>query len=287
MLNNVQLNLLNAGKARLDKRWDFDNVISPFYRLYLVTEGSGLVHHSGTDYLLKPGYLYLIPSFTYSRYICPDFQIQYYLGVMEEFGEAGSIFDHYHFTFEVKAHEIDIHHFNRIISINPNRELINDDPKAYDNFPTLETFKKKNLQLTPSAFLETQSLLGLLLSRFILKAKITSPKSISENKIHESIKFIRQHLHQDLTVKMVADTVNMSVDYYSSLFKKTFGLRPLKYIQTRKVERAQLLLASTNDSLEEIAAKIGLDYVSYFSRLFKEQTGKTPGEYRKDLWRKQ
>lgn len=285
-LDTIQFHLLNAAKVHLDTRWDYDNVISPFYRLYLVTEGSGKVYHSSKEYILKPGFLYLIPSFTYGRYICQDFQTQYYLGVMEEIGEAGSVFDHYHFHHEVRASAIDEDLFQRIIELNPNRHLINDDPKSYDNYTTLSTFKSKNHSLSPSCSLETNGLIRILFSRFIRQAKISEGNTISESKILESTKFIRQNLHMDLTVQMVADAVNLSADYYSSLFQKTFGIRPLKYIQSRKIERAQVLLASTKDPLAVIAEKIGLEYVSYFSRLFKAHTGKTPGEYRKDLWGK-
>ncbi|GGF36552.1 AraC family transcriptional regulator [Echinicola rosea] len=282
-LNSLQLQLLHAGKARLDNRWNFDNVISPFYRLYLIKDGSGIVNHSNEVFNLKPGHLYLIPSFTFGRYFCEYFQVQYYLGVVEDIGDAGSVFDHFNFSYEVPAVPADELIFKRIIEINPGRNLINDDPKVYDRYPELESFKVKNQEMPPSKSLETHGLLQLLLSRFIRHTKISEQPSISEGKIQESAKFIRKNLHRDLTVQEVADAVNLSTDYFSSIFQKTFGIRPLKYIQSRKIERAQVLLATTNDPLPIIAEKTGFEYVSYMSRLFKQQTGKSPGQYRKDL----
>jgi YesN/AraC family two-component response regulator len=57
-------------------------------------------------------------------------------------------------------------------------------------------------------------------------------------------------------------------------------MRPNKYIQSKRIERAKLLLLSTNNSLKQIAEKVGLDNSSYFTRIFKNHTGKTPSVFR-------
>ncbi|MGD1946437.1 MAG: helix-turn-helix domain-containing protein [Croceivirga sp.] len=61
-----------------------------------------------------------------------------------------------------------------------------------------------------------------------------------------------------------------------------YGVRPNRFIQMKRIERAQLLLLTTNDTLEVIAEKVGLNNFSYFSRIFKKITGITPGKYRKN-----
>lgn len=283
ILDAVQLQLLHAGKIDLDQKWNFENVLSPFYRMYLITEGEAYVYHSGKQYTLLPGYMYLIPSFTYSRYLCKTNHTQYYLGVLEEFGEIGSVFDHYNFKYQVKALKMDEELFQRLLSINPKRDLVNYAPKHYDNIPTLNFFKSKNKELSASSYLETKSLLGILLSRFIETAKTPSKETNNKIKLHESIKYIKQHLHEELTVQKIASKVNLSADYFSKEFHRAFGIKPLKYIQTKKIERAQILLTSTNESLSSIAEKVGFEHLSYFSRLFKSLTGITPGKYRQEL----
>lgn len=72
ILQSLKLSLLNVGYAKLDTSWDYDNVISPFSRLYLITKGSAKVYHSYEEFDLKPGHLYLVPSFTYSGYQCAE-----------------------------------------------------------------------------------------------------------------------------------------------------------------------------------------------------------------------
>ncbi|MDR3712082.1 MAG: helix-turn-helix domain-containing protein, partial [Puia sp.] len=59
---------------------------------------------------------------------------------------------------------------------------------------------------------------------------------------------------------------------------------PLEYIQQKRIERAQLLLATTGHSLQEIANRVGLPNISYFSRLFTRTTKKTPAVFRKEHW---
>lgn len=55
---------------------------------------------------------------------------------------------------------------------------------------------------------------------------------------------------------------------------------PLKYINLKKIEKAQLLLLTTDISIRDIALELAMDNISYFNRMFKLHIGKTPTEYR-------
>lgn len=277
--------MINIGHVALDHRWDYDNVISPFTRMYYIDGGSGKVFHGGNTYTLKPGYLYLIPSYTYSRYKCEEYLNQYYISFFEEVGKGLSIYNIKSFIYEVEANAMDIENFKRLLALNPGRSLVNDDPKVYDNHPTLLSYEKMNEQMTTSAFLETQGILLALFSRFVLEKNIMSNNdSLSAQKITESIAFINENLQKELSVDALAKRAFMNTDYYSRLFNDLFGIRPVNYIQSKRIERAQLLLTTTTNTIPEIADKIGLSNLSYFSRLFKKITGKSPGEFRKQQW---
>jgi AraC-like DNA-binding protein len=82
------------------------------------------------------------------------------------------------------------------------------------------------------------------------------------------------------TVKYLADAVNLSPGYLGDLLKKETGLNAQEHIHHVVIEHAKNTLLNTDQSVSEIAFDLGFEYPQYFSRLFKQKTGKTPLEYR-------
>ena len=286
ILQSLKLALLNVGYAKLGPLWDYDDVISPFIRLYYITEGSAMVYHSNEAIELKPGHIYIIPSYTFGRYKCDEYHEQYYISCLEEIKNGYSIFNFSSFIFESKANPMDLYYFKRLLELNPNRQLENNNPKVYDNRPTLMDFEKRNEELSPSAYMETHAILEILISRFIKDMNTQSTKSNVKKEFGMVLNYIHENLHENLTVKQLADFCHLNTDYFSRVFNENFGMRPNKYIQSKRIERAQLLLLSTNNSLKQIAEKVGLENLSYFNRIFKGHTGVTPGIFREERLQK-
>ena len=286
ILQSLKLALLNVGYAKLGPLWDYDDVISPFIRLYYITEGSAMVYHSNEAIELKPGHIYIIPSYTFGRYKCDEYHEQYYISCLEEIKNGYSIFNFSSFIFESKANPMDLYYFKRLLELNPNRQLENNNPKVYDNRPTLMDFEKRNEELSPSAYMETHAILEILISRFIKDMNTQSTKSNVKKEFGMVLNYIHENLHENLTVKQLADFCHLNTDYFSRVFNESFGMRPNKYIQSKRIERAQLLLLSTNNSLKQIAEKVGLENLSYFNRIFKSHTRVTPGIFREERLQK-
>jgi len=280
VLQSLRLSLLHVGQAQLDANWDYDNVISTFSRLYLVTEGKAKVYHSYEEVDLRPGHLYLVPSLTYSRYQCESHLEQYYIHFLEEVGDGLSIYDLKDFVYELEAAELDVKYFKRLIELHPNRHLKTDDPRVYDNRSTLSDLRKENDLLSAATLLETQGLLQLLYARFIKDGQ--SRKTQVRSDFNDVLNYIKEHLHEKLSISDLAKHYNLTADHFSRVFQQKFGIRPSKYIQTVRIERSETLLLTTNNSLAQIAEKTGWDNVSYYTRMFKKVTGKTPGQFRKE-----
>lgn len=82
------------------------------------------------------------------------------------------------------------------------------------------------------------------------------------------------------TVKYLADHVHLSAAYLSDLLKKETGMTAQDHIHYFLIEEAKNILLSSDYSVGEIAYSLGFEYPQYFSKLFKQKTGKTPVEYR-------
>ncbi len=99
--------------------------------------------------------------------------------------------------------------------------------------------------------------------------------------IRKALKYIKANYDKPLTAEILADQVNLSPVYFSSLFKKSVGVNMTDYITRYRMEKAEDLLLNTEKSIQEVAASVGYQDQRYFSKRFKAVTGVTPTRYRK------
>jgi len=283
MTPRLTFSLLNADKVSLNKSWNYKNVISPFYRLYLIDNGAGLLSNPDQSIVLEKGFLYLIPSFTLVNQTCPSRLSQYYIHFIEDTPDGSSMFSHSRKLMKVKATGADLDCFRRLLWLNPGRDLRkSDNPQVYEKTGVLKSFREINEQLPLPTVIETQGLILVLLSRFLSNELYHSGKdSPIPSAILESMNYILTHLSGIITVEQLAGHANLSTDYFSKSFYRHTGLRPLQYIHQKRIERAQFLILTTPLSFSAIAAETGFDSLSYFTRVFKVTTGQAPGAYRK------
>ena len=104
--------------------------------------------------------------------------------------------------------------------------------------------------------------------------------------VHLAMDYIDQYLQQPMTVQQIAQAINLSPSYLSTLFKKETGQAVSEYIRNKRIDTACMLLQYTDYSCLEIAEYLCFSSDSHFSKVFKEQTGQTPREYRKLNYRK-
>ena len=77
----------------------------------------------------------------------------------------------------------------------------------------------------------------------------------------------------------------MSKYYLSHQFKKDYGISPIKYWNTIRLENVKELLLSSNFSIAEISEMLSYTSQSYLTQVFKKSTGISPAQYRKNHWR--
>ncbi|MEY4531067.1 MAG: hypothetical protein RLZZ156_1788 [Deinococcota bacterium] len=82
------------------------------------------------------------------------------------------------------------------------------------------------------------------------------------------------------TVTQCGEALNMTGSYLSDLLKLETGKSALTYIHAHVIEAAKTLLLNTNDSVGEVAYRLGFQYQQHFSKLFKAKTGISPSDFR-------
>jgi AraC-like DNA-binding protein len=269
--------------VQLNHRWNYKNVISPYYRLYYINEGEGLLSNASQQICLEPGYIYLIPSFTLCNLYCKEYLSQYFIQFFEDSPDGISLFHHNRSLMKLPATELDIVHFQRMLAINPGRGINrSDNPKVYEKSDYYREYQALNNRQSMGAYLETQGIILQLLSRFVDSENFDQAGSEEiPQKVLSAMSYIQINLHQPITVAQLASRASQHPDYFSRQFLRYTGERPLAYIHTKRIERAQFLIITTRMAYSEIASEIGFDSLPHFSRVFKKITRLTPGEYRR------
>ncbi|MGG3625113.1 response regulator [Bacillus gobiensis] len=98
--------------------------------------------------------------------------------------------------------------------------------------------------------------------------------------ITKALDYIADHYKENVTLQSVADTVHVSKNYFSILFKKQTGYNFIDYLMEMRIREAKRLLIEENSRIYDVAETAGFNSVKYFNKLFKKMTGLTPLEYR-------
>jgi len=109
------------------------------------------------------------------------------------------------------------------------------------------------------------------------------PPSVSEL-TRQTVSYLRQHYADtDLSRSQMATHIAVSESYLTRVFRRDLGISPREYLVRYRVARAKELLRLTNHSVTEIAHQIGYDDSAYFSRVFREETGRSPLVFRRQV----
>ena len=109
----------------------------------------------------------------------------------------------------------------------------------------------------------------------------SSVKSYHQMLCDLAVSYIKKHYSdQDLSLNQIADQIQITPTYLSSLFKKYRQQNISTYITNIRIEKACVLLKTTSSSLKEISAMVGYSNQYYFSSCFKKIVGVNPSAYR-------
>ena len=115
-----------------------------------------------------------------------------------------------------------------------------------------------------------------------------SNKNISHSKYKDILTKKIEEKYSDISFNLnsLADEMNLSSGYLSSLFKNLFGIPFQDYLNNIRMEKAKLLLLTTDLKNYQIGELVGMENFNYFNSKFKKTFGMTPKEFKKSVLEK-
>jgi len=111
----------------------------------------------------------------------------------------------------------------------------------------------------------------------IIHSTPTADNVIVQNAIH----YINLHYAENISLSTASKYINCNAAYLSRIFKNEIGINFVQYLTNYRIRKAKILLDTTNDTIRDIAAKVGFENYNYFFTVFKKNIGITPQEYLK------
>lgn len=105
-------------------------------------------------------------------------------------------------------------------------------------------------------------------------------RAISDPEIGRAIAFMHDQPEAPWTVASLAERVALSRSAFSARFTGLMGKPPLEYLFEWRMQKAAYLLRTTRAELKEVAARVGYESASAFSKAFARWSGTAPGSYR-------
>lgn len=97
--------------------------------------------------------------------------------------------------------------------------------------------------------------------------------------IKKVITYIQNTPLQEISLDTVANMMSYNKAYFTTLFKKNFGMSFVDYVNNYKIEMARGYIQNGNFNLNEVALKSGFNYYAYFFKKFKVITGVSPSDF--------
>ncbi len=127
--------------------------------------------------------------------------------------------------------------------------------------------------------LESATEIVTILIKYILLEHIIEPEFESE--IQNIVSYIDENLSEDLSVAKLCRKFLISKNTLYGIFREHFDCSVKEYVLSRRMESAEKMLKTTSYSVRQVGERCGLGNYQYFCRVFKQQNGDTPLQFRK------
>lgn len=241
--------------------WEKGRILQE-YQINYITEGTGVFETSSDQFQVVPGSILILRPGMWHRYK-PDPATgwnEHYVGFNGDF--CSKLFNEGFFLGK-----------KPVLYVGFQENLL----KLFLEIIQLVKEEKTGHQQMGAA--NTILLLSSILS--VTRNQEFAGKSI-EHTIRKACLFFRENLNTNVNIEDLAGKLHVGYSYFRQMFRKYTGISPTQYHLSLRIQKAKDLLVSTDKSFKEIAINLGFESYFYFSRIFKDKTGKSPMEFRKE-----
>ena len=136
-----------------------------------------------------------------------------------------------------------------------------------------------------------ESLINLIATHYInnysnaedLRNQSLNSSKISDSEIQAVKEYISKNFENQIQIEDLAKLLNYSKFHFLREFKKSTGLTPYQFILDFKLSKAKDLLTDLDNNIAYVTYRLGFSDQSYFTRVFKNRYGVTPGQFQKQL----
>ena len=262
------------GSAYLD-RSSFSRHSHDYSELILIRGGEGIHETESGDYPVRAGDVYVIhKGESHGFRNCRNLNMVN-IGFPEEVLQQKQLFPltGFHALFFLEPLYRKQHHFTSRLHLAPHEmEKIRESLDQMGR----ETEKKR-----PGFQLLFTSLFQIMVIRLCRYYEKREPeKSADLMKVSRSLAVLEQNYRENISICDLAQQSGYSLNHFSRLCEKVYGLPPLQYIIQLRLARAVELLENSNLTIGEVAGECGYDDSNYFCRIFRKKMGCSPREYR-------
>ena len=114
-----------------------------------------------------------------------------------------------------------------------------------------------------------------------LRSRSGHAKMLDHVRVKEMISFLEEHYSEKLTLEQIARSAELGERECGRCFSRSIGMPPFEYLNRYRIRQAARLIVQSMDPIGQIADQCGFSSDSYFGKMFREQMGCSPREYRK------
>ena len=223
--------------------------------LYYIVEGHFQLKVEDTWYTLQQGDLVYIPA---------DKKLEYQI-----VGDAPLVKYYMHFNVRI-GHVRPFREFGpeNILKISESKEILSD----------FEIVRQWHVEKSTDCFSVYAAIMRLI-SHFSFHPS-QAIHGDADRWLEDAVTYMAQHYSEKLRVSDLAARVGFTADYFGKKFHQRYGCSAVVWLNRLRIQKAQQLLAATDQSVADVAEQVGFSDSSYFSRLFKEAVGLYPVKFR-------